>query len=377
MPILDQYVLRLFVKVLVVTFISVAGMYTVIDAFGNLDEFISYSQTHGGLGRVMFEYYGSRALSVFDGISGLLGLVAALFAVSWLERSNELVAVMAAGVPKSRMVRPLIGGAIAVSLLAALNREFVLPALRDQLTRTAQDLLGDRTQTLRPCYDNQTNILIGGAGCFVAERRIDRPNFQLHTPLGEFGRQLIAAKAVYRPQEEGRPSGYLLEGVQEPRDIARIPTAHYRGQPVLFSPHDTPWLEPDQCFVATAVTFDQICGGAAWQRYSSTAELILGLRNPSLDYGADTRVMAHARFVQPLLDVTLLFLGLPLVLTRESRNIFLSLALGLAVVCIFFLVVLACHALGISGLLSPALAAWCPLLIFGPLAVAASSSMRE
>jgi lipopolysaccharide export system permease protein len=97
-------------------------------------------------------------------------------------------------------------------------------------------------------------------------------------------------------------------------------------------------------------------------------ELIAALHNPSLDLGADLRVTVHSRFVQPFLDVTLLFLGLPWVLTRESRNIFLAAGLCILVVAVFLLVVLGCQALGTSYLLSPALAVWCPLLIFAPLA---------
>ena len=54
------------------------------------------------------------------------------------------------------------------------------------------------------------------------------------------------------------------------------------------------------------------------------------MRNPSLDYGADVRVAIHGRIVKPLLDMTLLFLGLPLVVTRESRNVFIAMGLCMA-----------------------------------------------
>ena len=45
---------------------------------------------------------------------------------------------------------------------------------------------------------------------------------------------------------------------------------------------------------------------------------------------------------------------------------------------LFFLVVLACQAMGTHGyLLSPSLAAWCPLMIFAPVAVAAAAPVWE
>ena len=46
-----------------------------------------------------------------------------------------------------------------------------------------------------------------------------------------------------------------------------------------------------------------------------------------------------ARIVRPLLDITLLFLGLPLVVTRESRNVFLAIGMCIALSTAFMLVV--------------------------------------
>ena len=53
--------------------------------------------------------------------------------------------------------------------------------------------------------------------------------------------------------------------------------------------------------------------------YASTAQFIAGVRNPGVDFGADVRVEIHSRIVHPLADVTLLFLGLPLVLSQEPQ----------------------------------------------------------
>ena len=82
----------------------------------------------------------------------------------------------------------------------------------------------------------------------------------------------------------------------------------------MLGPRDTPWLKADQCFVVSDVSFAQLAAGNAWRQFSSTADLIAGLHNPSLDLAADVRVLVHARIVQPFLDMALLCLGLPIVL---------------------------------------------------------------
>jgi lipopolysaccharide export system permease protein len=107
------------------------------------------------------------------------------------------------------------------------------------------------------------------------------------------------------------------------------------------------------------------------------AELIMGLRNRSLDFSADVRVAIHSRLVQPLLDVILLFLGLPLVLSRKNRNMFLAIGLSVVLVVCFMGVVLGCQFCGANLLLSPSLSAWLPLLIFVPWAVFTTEPLRE
>ena len=368
MTIFDRYLLRTFVKVLVVSFLSLTGLYVIIDLFGNLEEFISYAEREGSLLAVLGDYYGARVLSFFDRISGLLALIAAIFTITWLQRTNELMAVTAAGIPKARIVRPLIVATAVVAMLAAASREIALPQVRDKLSRNAQDWLGENSAQLTPRRDNQTRILLTGKATVAAYQQITQPSFRLPGSFAQFGRQLVARQANCLPATDEHPRGYLLDGVTQPANIAEIPSALLDDKPVIFSPKDYAWLKPDQCLVASEITFEHLAADQAWRQYSSTAQLIGALRNPSLDYGADTRVTVHRRFVQPVLDVTLLFLGLPLVLTRSNHNVFVAVGQCLLIVAAFFVVVLACQALGNAILISPALAAWLPMLIFAPVA---------
>ena len=79
--------------------------------------------------------------------------------------------------------------------------------------------------------------------------------------------------------------------------------------------------------------------------------------------------------VQPLLDIVLLFLGMPLVITRENRNVFMAIGMCLMVVSCFMGVVIGFHALGGQSVIRPATAAWVPLMIFVPVAVRFADGM--
>ena len=374
----DRYLLRLFGKVLLTCFVSMVGLYIVIDGFSNIEEFIGYGREQGGLHKVVVDYYSARVPWFFNHVSGLLALIAGMFAVTWLQRTNELTALMAAGITTKRIVRPLFAAAVVVSLLAAANRELVIPEVRDKLVRNAQDWLGNTARKVDAVTDNRTDILIGGRASFAEDQRIQEPTFTLHRPHGEFGRKLVAENAFYQPPHDERPGGYLLDGVIQPEQHGELSSASLDGTPVILSSLDTKWLLPNQLFVASEVTFSDLACGPQYRQFASTRDLVRGLRNPSLDFGLSTRVAMHARFVQPFLDVTLFVLGLPLVLTRQNRNVFVAAGLGVGVVIAYFAVTIVCQVLGASGfLMSPALAAWAPLLILAPTAAALSEPIWE
>jgi lipopolysaccharide export system permease protein len=367
MTIIDRYLLKLYCKVLVVSFVSLAGLFVVIDLCNNLDEFHSYGKRHaGGTAGVLVEYYGPRLLQFFDQIAGLLAMLSAGFVLTVLARTNELTALLAAGIAPARVLKPLIGASIFVALLAVANREFGLPNVRDSLSKNAQGWMGETGRKCTPRYDIRTDILIAGQSTFANEKRLAAPLFRLPPELARWGRQISAESAFYRSATSEHPAGYLLRGVKQPANVGQRSSLALGGNPVLFSPRDTPWLKPDECFVASVVTFEQLSVGGSWRQNLSSSELIAGLRGQTIEPGADVWLTLHARFVRPLLDLSLVLLGIPLVLGWASRNIFMAAGIGSGLVLALLVVELACHALGKNYLLSTTLAAWLPLLIFGP-----------
>ncbi len=382
MLILHRYLLRQFLQIFMICFCSLDGLYVVIDAFSNLEEFISYGDKHGGgTMLIMGRYYAYRSLSFFDMTSGIVALIAAMFTFALFQRYNELTALLAAGIPKWRIVKPVIVAVGLISIAAALSREFVIPAIRDQLSGDAHDLGGERAKDMHPKRDDTTDILIRGKQTVAKDRSITSPSFLLPPALGASFKQLQAAHAFYLPADAQHPGGYLLKGLTSPHNLTKSPSLPAVGPQVLLTPKDYSWLAPDECFVTSEITFELLVGSDNWRQYASFLELTRGLHNPSLGLGADVAVAIHSRLLQPISDMVLLFLGLPLVLKRGNRNMFVAIGLCLVVVVAFLLVSLSAQYLGSSYLIpggwGPALGAWLPLMIFVPLAVAMSEPLRE
>ncbi|MCC9607678.1 LptF/LptG family permease [Blastopirellula sp. JC733] len=376
--IIDRYLLVQFIKSFLIFFISFTGLYVVIDSFNNLDEFLRYGeQTGRGAFPILIEYYTPRIFTFFNMTGGILTLIAAMFTVTWLQRHNEMTALMAAGITKERIVRPVIIAVAFIAVLGALNREFVVPEYSDALSRNAQDWLGESAKQLQPKYDNLTDVLISGNHTFANEMRIEAPKFRLPRSQPGVGTKLNADNAFYKPAEGDRPSGYLLDNVTEPENLAEVSSLFDRDDNVfVMMPKDYSWLAPNQCFVISELTFEQLTASREWRNSASTWALVSALRNRSLDFGADVRVEIHSRLTQPFLDMTLLLLGLPLVLKNDNRNVFVAIGLCGVVVILFFGVTMASRGMGANYMISPALAAWFPLMIFVPFATYMSESMR-
>lgn len=123
------------------------------------------------------------------------------------------------------------------------------------------------------------------------------------------------------------------------------------------------------------VTFEQLIGSANWSQYSATIDLVRAIANPSLGVTGDIPLRVHARFTQPILDMGLLLLGIPLVLGPTRRGVFAAAGGSVGMTILFFLVVMGSHALALADAVTPSLGAWLPVLVLGPLAAWSAEPM--
>jgi len=187
--IIDRYLLRQFVQVLIICLMSMIGLYIVIDAFGHLDHFVDYSEKHGGLLKIMGVFYAYRAIAFFDRTSGVMTLIAVMFTITWIQRHHEMTALLAAGISRIRVLRPVLLAAIFVGLLAAANREVIMPNIREHLANDSKNLGGEQQSLMQSRFDSQTDVLIGGEKIIAASQKIVNPNFVLPRHFGQYGNQ--------------------------------------------------------------------------------------------------------------------------------------------------------------------------------------------
>lgn len=369
MTLFDRYVVGLFLKIMMVCYASLAGLYLIIDIFNNLDEFIALGEHQGSLAQVLAIYYGPRLIGLFCEVSGLLYLLAAICTLTRLYGTHELAAIQAAGVSIRRVARPLVVLTAILCLFSLVSREFILPRFRQTLSANAQELLNQEPKPVISQIDYDSLVMIRGQSLNPMAKAIDAPDVLIPYDWGISDPQIRATRAVWLQADQQHGAGFLLEDFQAAGEIQQASVVR-SGQTRLYSPVDTPWLAANQCFVPTGIPFEQFSHGVDWFRNAPLSDLVAANHSGSIRLPGVHRIEMHWRLIRPLMDFSVLLLGLPLVLRRDGQKLVVAAAYCAFLMLGVQLLVMGCHFLGAQRILTPmAFAAWLPVLLMFPLAV--------
>ena len=369
MTIFDRYILRSFLKTYCLWFFCFIGLYVIFDLFTKTEGFVRAGGGVVGTLSLIGQYYLVQSLPFFDKISPLLCLTSAIITIAMLMRNNELAPILAAGIPYLRVIKPIIIAVFFLTLGTAVSREFVLPRFLDVLQKDPAKYTQDPGTEVNAATDYKSKIQIQGELAYSAEKRLASPTvLLLDKSLSIHGKLITAENGYFLPKTEEHPTGYLLKEVQKPKELLTSSSLTLDDKTIVYTPKDASWLAANECFVVSTIPFGYLATNETWRGYASTWEYIMAIRNQSLDLGRDIDSEIHRRMTQPFLDVTLLFLGLPIILRRGDRNVFKALGIVALLVAFFLLIQFGALFFGRNSEM-PILGAWLPLFLFVPVAV--------
>jgi len=161
------------------------------------------------------------------------------------------------------------------------------------------------------------------------------------------------------------PEGKLIAMILADRAIWRQKPHEVEGR----------WrLTRGRIFIPTELTSDVLAlqSSSNWLDFMSTSALADLIAFGRVKNESAARLEFYSRVTLPIDNIIMLLLGLPFILSRE-RNIKASAALCLLVTASFLVFVYLCqYTLGAT----PLLAAWLPVLIFGPLSAVMLDSVK-
>lgn len=356
---IDRYLLRTFLQAWIICFASLVSLYVIIDLFNKLDEFVAAAEaTRLNLLHIVAAYYAVQLAGIFDRLHGIIALLAALFTLAWMLRNNELLPLLSAGVPTRRILYPILVGTLAMTGLGIANREVVLPLVAAQIEKPASDPLGREAVIVQGVYE-ANGVLIAGQAARRAEGVVENLTCTFPGRIGGGLFHLTAREARYVPPSQDRLSGGWLLTETQP---SRLP-AHWYSD-ILEQ------LDDGKFFLRTErVTFDRLTRQRGWFQYASTAQLMDELDGRGTGRLTPLAVQVHLRFVVPLLTLVITWMGAALLLRDQNRNVFLNAGLCFVLAGVFYAICYAARYFGESEYLPPLLAAWLPVLLFGPVAV--------
>ncbi len=387
MRILDRERFWAFAKAYVICFIALVGLYVVIDAFENIDEFAKISDGTLDLFRKMGHYYLIKMSGFYDRLCGVITMMAAIFTVTWMQRNNEMLAMLAAGISTPRIIRPVLISAVVVSFIAVLNQELIMPPIAEELQKRPDD---DGVKKVAvTSRSDWRGIELSGQLAERSHRTI--MFFSATIPVKVAGEiiEVQAKQARFFPRGAGTPmeDGWLLRGSRlnnKPSSddfktvLVKLPDDKGFPPPITFDGQETPGVVTgDSYFLKSDLSFESLTRSRQWYQFAGTSDLVHALREPSnKPEWTDIEIFLHARLVRPLASLALLGLTLPLVLGGQGRNMFINLGMSLATSGMFYAAVFMSQYFGASEAISTALSAWIPLIGFGTLAVARWDTIR-
>lgn len=360
---LDRYVGGLYVAAYATALLLVVGLSTIAYLATHLDHFEPWADGTTVPALDVVRFYVFNVPFLYLQVGPFVTVIAALFTVGRMIKSNETVAALAAGVSSQRLLLPVIGAGVLAAVCMFGLREGLTVTLAPQ-----RDALLDMLERKRrePVYEG---VWLKDRLGDVVHVREFRPSTGA-PPVAELRGVEVTSKRrnTYILQRADRavwsatPAGprWTLEGgVLEEVDTGKEKRAIRELEGLQFTPADILTANKGYEF-PLELSFSEI------------AEL--ARRDPD---NTEYQTLLQYNLTFPLANVMLLLVALPLMMGRERGRQQVGLAAGCGLCVGFFFVDFVSRALGMDGSLSPMVSSWLPVLLFGSLGIAMFESMRS
>jgi len=370
---LDQYVRRVYLGALAACTLIFMSLWMVGDFFGKLDDILEAMQedpeanTLGTMAGLVGRYFLANMPFFLHYTAPFIPLIAALYTLSRLLRSNELMPMVTAGESLFRVVRPILTWTLLFAGLVFAQQELLLPRLALDQKHLGRRIKGKSTRELAhlPIVSDR----LGNR--YIIHRYDPHPQRQTATPLimmetevlkdGTLARkrQVFAPSARYvRKTADGRKGWVLAEGsFEEFRNehgmLVQRPARFLTGS--RLKPRDIELAKLEK----PAMNVGQL--RKAHRRHPDPA-LVLEI---------------HRHFTHPLKCLVLLLLGLPFLMRAYMRQLGIGPILKCLAMCAgFYLADFVSMDLGNRSDLGPVMAAWIPVILFAAVGAALLDRVR-
>lgn len=120
---LDRYILRQFVKYIIILMAVFITIYILIDFFEKIDNFLEKGKPMS----LAMKYFLLNIPFILEQMGPVCILLAGVITLGILNHSNELIALKAGGIPLRRIIYPVIFAGLGISFILLTMSQFILP----------------------------------------------------------------------------------------------------------------------------------------------------------------------------------------------------------------------------------------------------------
>ena len=368
MKILDKYLIKSFLIGYAIAFSVLIGLRIIIELFVNLDEFTERAEL-GTLAVIknIFVYYGLNSTLYFRDFAGTITVLAAVFSVGKMVRSNELVAVMSSGVSLKRVLGPIIVLALLLTGLLVVDQEFVIPPLADKLVRSEDVVPGEEF------YD--VWFMSDGNGSLIFSDRFDVSTSTLYNPT------ILTRRKVAKPSVLGtvwEPTGRISAE-------KAVNYSHKTGDWELiggrfFEKGSEEGFQSMGSFASDITPRDiPIRRKSGYKALLSWRQLrALAAQGTKKDL-AQLYAQMHFHITDPIMSLVILLVSLPILVCRDPKVMKSAVVISFGVTAGCLITTFVCKMLAtevVFGRVRPEFWAWLPIFIFAPIAFIELDSMK-
>ncbi|HEY4641765.1 MAG TPA: LPS export ABC transporter permease LptG [Thermoanaerobaculia bacterium] len=345
--ILDRYILREFLKVLGLVMISTVVLMLIIQ----YTELSNDIREHKIPFHVVFAYFRYFMFQIFHWMLPISVLVATLVTFGMMSRNNEITAIKSGGVSLYRVALPILAVAAALSVLAYLLLDFVLPYSNQRMAQIEARIKGKKPI---PVSAQQKLWLLGKGHYLLNFLSYDKETktlaqvqvFEMHPAEFRLTRRVYAQRARWDGQgwvfENGWMASFTDDRQTTYTKITQPIRLYYAERPSDF---ETEVKSPEQ------MTFSQL------HRYIET------IRNAG--YAPEEfSVKLYTKTSWPVLSMVMALIALPFAFRIGKRGALYGVGIALILGIVYWITFALFTKFGEVGNLPPALSAWSANILF-------------
>lgn len=347
MKILDQYIIKKFLVILCYTILAFIVVFVVIDLIENLDKFLNSGSTFTN-GVLYYVYYIPFIITLTLPVCMLLS---SLFSIGSMAQHNELIASLSAGISLHRLVAPILLLAFAISILAGIFSESIVP----ESNRRRLDIWRyDIRKQARNNVSNRRQIALQD----LENRQVHIYNYQGKKQLANKvsiiwidGEQITKRWDARQMRWQEEQGGWKMVDIVE---------RAFNAEGETLTEHDSLLYADTRIFPEDLLEL-QI--KPEEMNYFELDNFVSGL----MEIGADSRkwlVDLYMKISYPLASFIIVLFGAPLASRKRRSGPAIGFALALLISFIYFGFTRAGQVLGHNGTLEPWLGAWIGNMVF-------------